>query len=235
MTRNSHHCSGPAASRRRLPGVITTHPVPPNRGGRVSTPSHRPHTALSPVDAYVTAVHQAIIRLIVRFHGADAPQDVAQDVVETLLGKVQRVMSRYPNPQVYARVAYRHACIQTARTNRVQRGEGSRLYLRADGTRAPGHHVVSGDAVEGADDRSLFDTITSGGDAFDEVIITRIDAHRQISQAWNSTSRRDRTAYFMVRGLGYPVTEVAESLGVRRETLQRRLARLDSRTPAGIA
>lgn len=184
---------------------------------------------MSAADCYVVAVHREIVRLIIRQHGAQAPQDVAQDVVETLLGKLDRIMASYADPVVYARVAYQHATVQAGRRNRVQRGEGSRLFTQADGTRAPGRSAVSGDAVAQDGERCLFDTLEGRDAAIDEVVATYVDARRQISGAWGDLSRRDRSAYFMVRGLGYPVTDVATSMGVRRETLQRRLARLDAR------
>lgn len=184
--------------------------------------------ATSPVDVYVTAVHHEIVRLIARRQGAQAPQDVAQDVVVTLLGKVHEVMARYDNPVVYARVAYAHACVQADRRNRVQRGEGSRLYQRADGTRAPGHQVVSGDATSSVDDRPLFHTLADDARPLDDAVCSRVDDRRQLAEVLAKAPEADRAAYFMVRGLGYPVTEVAHTIGVRRETLQRRLGRLDA-------
>ncbi len=229
MTRKSHHCSVPATSRRRHHRVTTTQPHQPHQGVCVSSRPRRSSPPVSAVECYVVAVHQEIVRLSIRQYGADAPHDVAQDVVETLLGKIDRIMAHYADPVVYARVAYRHATVQAGRRDRVQRGEGSRLFTRADGTRAPGHVVVSGDAVTHDDDRCLFDTLEGRGEAIDDAVAAFLDARRQISQAWHAVSRRDRSAYFAVRGLGYPVTEVAASLGIRRETLQRRLAHLDGR------
>lgn len=179
-------------------------------------------------DVYVTAVHRETVRLIVRSQGAQAPQDVAQDVVISLLGKVQTVMASYPDPVVYARAAYRHACVQAGRRDRVQRGEGSRLYERADGSRAPGHQVISGDDTGPSGERSTFDTLVDGGAAFDDAVCGRLDDRRRLTEALSRVAPGDRAAYFMVRGLGYPVTEVANTIGVRRETLQRRLGRIDA-------
>jgi DNA-directed RNA polymerase specialized sigma24 family protein len=194
----------------------------------VSSRPHRCAPALSPVEVYITAVHREIVRLITRGHGADAPLDVAQDVVETLMGKVHEVMANYTSPVTYARVAYRHATIQTGRRNRVQRGEGSRLYMTRDGSRVPGHQVLSGDDSGPLDGRSLFDTLVDSGTPFDESICALIDDRRYLAEVFGRTSADDRAAYFMVRGLGYPVTEVATAFGVRRETLQRRLGQVEA-------
>jgi DNA-directed RNA polymerase specialized sigma24 family protein len=194
----------------------------------VSSRSARSAHTPSPVDVYVTAVHHEIVRLVARRQGANAPQDVAQDVVVTLMGKVHEVMARYENPVVYARVAYAHACVQAERRDRVQRGEGSRLHQRADGTRAPGHQVVSGDATSTADDRPLFATLVDDARAVDDLVCNRVDDRRQLAEVLGNAPESTRAAYFMVRGLGYPVTEVAKVVGVRRETLQRHLGRLEA-------
>ena len=192
-----------------------------------SHPTRSAHNP-SPVDVYVTAVHHEIVRLIVRRQGAKASQDVAQDVVVTLMGKVHEVMARYDNPVVYARVAYDHACVQADRRDRVQRGEGSRLYRRADGTRAPGHQVISGDATSASDDRPLFSTLADDVRPLDDTVCGCVDDRRVLADVLGSAPEADRAAYFLVRGLGYPVTEVAHTIGVRRETLQRRLGRLEA-------
>lgn len=183
---------------------------------------------LSAVEVYITTVHREIIRLITRSHGADAPMDVAQDVVETLMGKVHDVMANYANPVTYARVAYRHATIQTGRRNRVQRGEGSRLHMTHNGTRAPGHQVLSGDDTGPYGGHSLFDGLADRSMALDDTVCDRVDTRRRLAEALSGLSDVERTAYFMVRGLGYPVAEVAATIGVRRETLQRRLGRVQA-------
>jgi len=206
----------------------STHPFDPCEGVRVSTRSTRSINCPSPSDAYVTAVHGETVRLITRKFGSDAPQDVAQDVVLTLMGKVQVVMAKYPDPVVYARVAFTHACVQTHRRNRVQRGEGSRLYRAPDGSTAPGRRVVSGDEHLGDSDRSLFDSIIERSAPVDDVVCNRLDDRHRLEEVFAHASPADRRAYFMVRGLGYPVAQVAQTIGVRRETLQRRLGRIDA-------
>ena len=182
---------------------------------------------VSPVEAYITAVHRELIRLIVRLHGANAPQDVAQNVVESLLGKVHDVMSQYPNPVTYARVSFRHGVIQGDRRDRIQRGQGSRLRSERDGSLAPGRTVVSGDAPGLTDDRCLFDTLVHDVEALDDMVATCIDNSRQLQTLLEHLSTPDRSALFLARGLGHPVTEVAGQFGVRRETMQRRIGRIE--------
>ncbi len=233
MTRTSHRHLGPSPRSIGSCRGGSAHRARPHEGVCVSSanahptrPSRRAGLPTA-VQVYITAVHREIVRLIVRHHGAHAPQDVAQDVVITLMGKVHEVMARYTDPVVYARVVYRHACVQAGRRDRVQRGQGSRLYERADGTRTSGHQVLFGDEA-GENGRTLFDSLVAGGAPFDDSVCSLIDDRRRLAEVLGNTSADDRAAYFMVRGLGYPVTEAAGTFGVRRETLQRRLSRMEA-------
>jgi RNA polymerase sigma factor (sigma-70 family) len=176
------------------------------------------------IEGYVVTVHRQVVRsLTTRPHDAD---DVAQAVVELVLGAPVQWMTRYPDPVRLARVAARHACITFDRQQRVQRCEGARLHPSADGLLHPGRTWISGNvtAVEGGDE--LLAMVADGDDPFDDMWADRDERTSQLHLLMRGLSNDDRTLLFLVNVAGYSVTDLARHRGCARETVSRRMSRI---------
>jgi len=147
--------------------------------------------------------------------GADV-DDIAAAIVERFLADSESIMSSYPEPAAYARVAAHRGGITFDRHERAQRGQGVRLTTGEDGSLAPKRSVVSGD--------ELFH-LHIGVDAADDEIVRRLDAASRLERCLSGISVEDRQLLYLVDGVGYTVNEVAQVLGQRRETVSRRLNR----------
>lgn len=158
--------------------------------------------------------------------------DIASIAVADAMAKGPSIMDRYPNPAVYASVRVRHAAESYYRSDRAQRGEGSRLYGKADGTLEPGRRVVSADAAatsEVGDERSYYErSITVPGfedDAVDAIVGG--DLLRSILTACaGAISQQDLDLFVLNKAYGHSVSELAAFHHVTRETMSRRLSRV---------
>lgn len=183
-------------------------------------PSNRLDAA---VRDYVEAVFREVMRVAAKVRRGD-PGDLADEISAEVLEQPQSVMARYPDPVRYARERARHAGISLDRRERVQRGEGARLFNAADGSQRPGRVGVAGDAAVGDGGPSLFSLLTDPHGQFDDASVERLVAHAALRRSVAGLSRQQLAELLLVDGLGYEVTEVAALFGQRRETISRRLS-----------
>ena len=177
--------------------------------------NRRSLVTLSPTDAYVVEFQRRLAALLAsRFrHDAD---DIAQHEAERLCRRVGEIMAAYPSATVYANVRAGHATQDHLKRAAVQRGEGAR----------GGRSVISGDAVVDADSGvSLFDVHQPAGLALEEEVIMRAESERLVRQAMLRLPADQARVIALVDGLGYSVTEAADSLGIARETASRKHSR----------
>ncbi len=162
--------------------------------------------------------------MVRRRPGHDA-HDIALDVVERFLRTAAEIMAAYPDPARYAAVSATHATITFDRRERKQRSEGVRLVTGSDGLLRAGRVYVSGNVtpMEGGDE--LLALARDGDDAIDVQVACRHDSTDLLERCFAGVSRADRELLLLVDGKGYTVQEVARLVGVRRETLSRRIGR----------
>ena len=150
--------------------------------------------------------------------------DIVSIVVTRAWEKGTSLMEAYPSASTYAQVRTRHAAESFYRTNRAQRGEGSRLRRSVDGDVAATRAVVSIDATpfvggaavaaEGPEER-VVDAIGVAG-TIEDVLRALVGV----------VPDEDIVAYVLVHAHGWTVVEVAARAGIARETACRRIGRV---------
>ncbi|MEI8239769.1 MAG: hypothetical protein WCI22_10135, partial [Actinomycetota bacterium] len=173
---------------------------------------------------YAGALHRQVMRVLSsRPFDAD---DVAQSVVTWFLGRPEVLMARYPDPVRLGKVAARHACISHDRRQRIQRGEGARLFTLRDGLLAPGRRVVSGNVpvTEGGDE--LLALQPQQHTLFDEQVVIAQRCTELLALLQRGLSAAECELLMLVDGHGYAVNALAVQFGVARETLSRRISRI---------
>jgi RNA polymerase sigma factor (sigma-70 family) len=180
----------------------------------------------TPIDleTYAAAVLREAVRLLGRRRPAMDVDDIAAEVVEQFLARPGEVMARYPDPAHFARAAARRRSIAWDRQQRGQRGAGVRLVEAPDGTLAPRRTVISGNAP-GESGGEVFGGVADERPAVEDVAVGAVDEAVLLEQCLAGMSRTDREVLMLVDGYGFTVKEVADRLGVRRETVSRRLSR----------
>ncbi|MCB0983431.1 MAG: sigma-70 family RNA polymerase sigma factor [Ilumatobacter sp.] len=172
---------------------------------------------------YVEAVFREVMRVAAQVRRGD-PGDLADEVAAEVLEQPESIMARYPDPVRYARERTRHAGISLDRRDRVQRGEGARLFTGADGQLRPGRTGVAGDAPVGEGGSSLFSLLADPHGGFDDATVDQLVAAERLRLALEGLTRQQATELLLVDGLGYEVKEVAALFGQCRETVSRRLS-----------
>jgi DNA-directed RNA polymerase specialized sigma24 family protein len=174
------------------------------------------------LDDYVANVQREVVRLAGRVRLGFVADDLAQEIALEVLERPS-IMHSYPNPQVYVRQRLRHAGIQFDRAQRVQRGEGARLFQGADGLRHPGRIVVSGNVslVDGGGD--LYSLVVDAGNELEVLLVDQLAAAGVLRQCLRGLTPTELHDVWMVDACGYTVLEVAELRGQRRETVSRRV------------
>jgi RNA polymerase sigma factor (sigma-70 family) len=144
--------------------------------------------------------------------------DTLDEVIGREMAKVHehfdRINSRW-TPALYARHRTRgaHAIVDLLRNDAAQRGEGARR------TRT----IASLDAAllaafDGGDELSLYDVC---GD--DDPGYFTVETRELLAAALLGLSSRQREVVYLVDAIGHPVSDVAEQLGITRETASRAL------------
>jgi DNA-directed RNA polymerase specialized sigma24 family protein len=148
--------------------------------------------------------------------------DIVSVVVVEAWNLGSSLMDEYRVPEVYARVRTPHAAESFYRRERVQRGEGARLRRHIDGTVAAGRTVISFEAapVESATTDDLEDRIL-------DVAVARAEVGRVLRACAGQVRRADIETYVAVKAHEVPIVEVARRQGLARETVGRRVARVD--------
>lgn len=171
----------------------------------------------------MAAVFREVVRVASKTrHGFDA-DDIAAKVAAGVLDRADDIMARYPNPALYARVRVRHASISFDRGQRVQRGEGARLFEGSDGLLAPGRRYVSGNSAgpDGGDEVWSFAADPAAD--FEAAIGDHMVAAALLQQYREGLSQAEVREIWLVDGCGHTVQELADFCGQRRETVSRRL------------
>ena len=167
------------------------------------------------------AVFHEVARLAGRTRKAFDADDIAGEVALAVARHPSNIMGGYPDPVHYARQRARHAGISFDRSERVQRGEGARLFVDGDGLRSPGRRYTSVDASEGGE---LLEQAVTCVEPLDAAVADRLAAGALLQQACDGLSPVELRELWLVDGCGYTVQEVAELCGQRRETVSRRLS-----------
>lgn len=191
--------------------------------------TNTPNRSTAEVEAYATRLLRSAERLaqhIVKT-GDDDRDDIVGIITQRFVENRDHAMDHY-TPERFVRAAARQAGITFQRKERVQRSEGVRLqqivehtqggpigYWQKRRTYVSGYSpVLDGDGV-------LFD---SARDRSVDVENTVVEAeyHRKVAQACLSVlSDRDRALLYLVDAQGIPVADVAEQMGLARETVSR--------------
>ena len=154
--------------------------------------------------------------------GFDA-DDIAASVVEGVLRQPAAIMARYPDPAHYARHRTRHAGISFDRGQRVQRGEGARLFGDTTGKLRPGRQWISGSISTIAGGTDLFSQQADHASSFEAASDDKLFAHSLLRTCCRGLSLAQIHEVWMVDGCGCSVQEVAAMRGQARETISRRL------------
>ena len=173
--------------------------------------------------AYVLAFWSETRQILINFRHHPMAEDVAQSEALKVMEHVDIIRTSYPDPQTYARVRSRHAGIDHDRRQAVQRGEGARLTLNADGTLQRLRQVVSGDVPHPHTGRTLFDDMEDPETSFEDNAGRRDELAKILDHSLAKHPKLAKHVVFMVKGEGRSITETAALLGIRREQASRLL------------
>ena len=148
-----------------------------------------------------------------------ASYDTIDEVIGREMLKVHEHFARIGHRWTAARYAQHRAAgaraiIDMLRTDGAQRGEGARHTRTVEALDAAFALVDSGDA-----DYTLHDLYGSDDSGYADV-----DARDLLTAALLGLTPRQREVVYLVDGIGHPVTDVAASLGITRETASRALS-----------
>jgi RNA polymerase sigma factor (sigma-70 family) len=175
------------------------------------------------VDQYVAAVFREVVRVASKVRHAFDADDIAAEVAAAVLERPEVIMAAYPDPSRYARVRMRHAGISFDRTQRVQRGEGARLFTGVDGSLTPGRRYVSGSSTGVDGGGELLTLAADPAGPFEAAIDDHMWAAALLQCCCEGLSKTEVREVLLVDGCGHTVQELAEQCGQRRETVSRRL------------
>jgi DNA-directed RNA polymerase specialized sigma24 family protein len=134
-------------------------------------------------------------------------------VAEQYWANPDQIMATY-EPEVFANVAVDSRANDWRRTERVQKGEGARLYRTLDDLAVPGRQVCSIDSLE----EFVVDAATVSAD----IAQSTVDA-LQVQEALDLLDEHQRQLIVLVNFAGYTVVEAAPMVGLSRSYAQRRL------------
>lgn len=140
--------------------------------------------------------------------------DLVQRVAEQFLRNPARIMATY-SPEVFVNVSIRSRAEDHRRDERIQRGQGAREVIAADGSRQPGREVES---IERRIELGG-EFLGTGADIAESVAIA-ID----VREALALLTDEERTVLLLVHLEDHTTVEAARILGISRSTVHRRLA-----------
>ena len=170
---------------------------------------------------FIGAVHAELVRLLRHSCSSFDADDIAQAVCERLWKRIGFFMERYPSAVVLAGAVLHNAVIDYRRTQNSQRGHGAHALALADGTVTVKRPVLSGDALIGEHGVALWELLVDEGDSLAERTVAILDAAFDAAQVLVGLPRVDVTIAQMIAA-GHSQSEVAEQLGMARETVNRR-------------
>lgn len=180
---------------------------------------------MSPADStYITRFRTELQAILGRRSSALRDDALQTELVDLVVGLAD-IRRRYPDPVQYARVRSRYAIRNVVRHDNVGSGRGARYGHDDTGERVGGRAVVSGDAAHSSVDgegQPLFSLIPAADPVGSpDAVADDLLARALLGRALETLSCRQRTVLYLVDGHGYTVTEVAQMLGVARETVSR--------------
>ena len=195
---------------------------------------------MHPIEHLTTAIHEydylarfgaELCRRLRRRNVRDA-DDIAQTEVERVKRRLNEVTSRYPNPEIYARVRLTAAVSDHFRREKVQRGHGAKATINDEGQLAHGREVISGDApipLPGSDG-TIWETLPDA----DGDWVGNLNDQLKAAALLRYLSPQDAEIVYLSLGLEYSDAEIANRLGCARETVNRRKLRAVRRIRGGL-
>ena len=156
---------------------------------------------------------RAQIERIIHNRCHEGSDDVEQMVAEQFLANSEQIMATY-EPEVFANVAVDSRANDWRRNERVQKGEGARLYRTSDDLAVPGRQVCSIDSLE----EFVVDALNVSAD----IAQSTVDA-LQFQEALDLLDEPQKQLVVLVDYEGYTVVEAAPMVGLSRSYAQRRL------------
>ena len=178
------------------------------------------------VDEFAVELQRHLLRLLSqRYRDRDTADEVASRETLRFLENPAPTMAKYETGKAYAGARANHGRSDYLRAHRVQRAEGARVPVDADGNVDSGRFSTSGDAVRESTGTSLWNSMADPDSVDDDRWADRMEAERAAATALAGLPADQQ--YLAVRVLGYgdTVVKVARDLGVARETGQRKLRR----------
>ena len=178
------------------------------------------------VDEFAVDLQRHLLRLLnQRYRNRDLAEEVASRETLRFLENPTPTMAKYATGKAYAGVRANHGRSDYFRSNRVQRCEGARLPMAADGTVDTERFNTSGDATNPSTGRSFWESMADLTSMDDDRWADRMTAEAAVATALTGLPADQQ--YLAVHVLGHDETVVhaAHHLGVARETGQRKLRR----------
>lgn len=177
-------------------------------------------------------VRAELVRLLRPSCSAFDADDIAQAVCERLLKRIGFFMERYPSAVVLAGAVMKNATIDYRRTQNSQRGQGAHALTLADGTVTTRRVVLSGDALVGETGSPLWEVLPDTAESFADRTIGMLDAAYRAAEVLVGLPSGDRDIARLLAD-GLTQSEVADQLGLARETVNRRWRQIQ-RTAEGL-
>ena len=179
-------------------------------------------------DAYTATFYKRIRALLRATNTSGDADDIASAEVVSLLEKLPTVMASYEDAFVYAaeRCKAGRAAVDYHRKQSVQAGRGARNERRVVNGDGIYHDIFADhyDGQPGVNGRqgTYFSVFSAELPDVEGSIVDRFESDRLMRQALMSVPRDQRAVLMLVDYVGYTVTEVAKTLGLRRETVARK-------------
>ena len=179
-------------------------------------------------DSYTATFYKRIRALLRATNTSGDADDIASAEVVSLLEKLPTVMASYEDAFVYAaeRCKAGRAAVDYHRKQSVQAGRGARNERRVVNGDGIYHDIFADhyDGQPGVNGRqgTYFSVFSAELPDVEGSIVDRFESDRLMRQALMSVPRDQRAVLMLVDYVGYTVTEVAKTLGLRRETVARK-------------
>ena len=157
---------------------------------------------------------RAQIERIIHNRCHEGADDVEQMVAEQYWANPDQIIATY-EPEVFANVAVDSRANDWRRNERVQKGEGARLYRTSDDLAVPGRQVCSIESLESF----VVDALRN---VSADIAQCTVDA-LQLQEALDLLDEHQRQLIVLVNFAGYTVVEAAPMVGLSRSYAQRRL------------
>lgn len=162
-------------------------------------------------DRYIEAVRAEAFRVALAVYGPLAADDIAQEVVAKLFGRIDEMMEKYSDPVVYARAVTRNEAVDHMRRDNAQRCAGA-LNQRPN---------VYGDKPDALTGITVFEGLDRKNPDVAEVVVDVLDADYRWAEIQLGVPARELQAFVLTCLEGHTDTEAGVIMGVARETVNR--------------